>query len=115
MLDAVGRQLFFSGFKRAISDGLNSTPANKVADAVVNGANSTTLQKFGEAVVKCATSAGEKAAENIVNNAIDSTKRGVVGKKRSSPAAAVGDPIILPQKGKLNIDSLIDGSGIVLD
>ena len=31
---------------------MNSTLAQKVADAVVNGANPTALQKFGEAVVK---------------------------------------------------------------
>ena len=80
MLAAVGRQLFSSGFKRAISGGLNSTLVHKVADAVVNGANSTALQKFGKAVVKGATSAGEKAAERIVSTAIDSSKRGVVGK-----------------------------------
>ena len=82
MLDAVGRQLFSSGFNKSISSG-------------VNGATSTS-QKFGKAVVKGATSAGEKAAESIVNNAIDSTKKWIVGKKRS--AAAVADPIIVPQK-----------------
>ena len=80
MLDAVGRQLFSSGFIRAISGGVNSTLAHKVADAVVNGANSTALQKCGKAVVKGATSAWEKAAESIVNNAIDSTKQWIVGR-----------------------------------
>ena len=38
MLDAIGRQLFSSGFKRAISSGVNSSLAHKVVDAVVNGA-----------------------------------------------------------------------------
>ena len=66
MLDAIGRQLFSSGFKRAIS--------------------------------------------SVVNNAIDSTKKWIVGKKRS-----LADPIIVPQKRKLDIDSLIDGSGVVHD
>ena len=75
MLDAVGRQLFSSGFKKSKSSGVNSTLAHKAADDVVNGANSTALQKFGKAVVKGAMSAGEKAAESIVNNAIDSTKK----------------------------------------
>ena len=36
MLDAVDRKLFSSGFKRAISSGVNSAIAHKVADAVVN-------------------------------------------------------------------------------
>ena len=109
MLDAVGRQLFSSAFKRAISSCVNSALAHKVVDAVVNGATSTS-QKVGKAVVKGATSAWQKAVESVVNNAIDSTKKWMVGKKRS-----LADPIIVPQKGKLDIDSLIDGSGIVLD
>ena len=50
------------------------------------------------------------AAESIVNNAIDSTKKWIIGKKQS-----LADPIIVPHKRKLSIDSLIDGSGIVLD
>ena len=91
MLDAVGRRLFSSGFKRAISSGVNSALAHKVVDAVVNGATSTS-QKVG------------KAVESVVNNAIDSTKKLIVGKKRSS----IADPIIVPQKIKLDIDSLID-------
>ena len=36
MLDAVGRQLFSSGFKRAISSGVNSALAHKVVDDVAN-------------------------------------------------------------------------------
>ena len=46
MNDAVGRKLFSSGLKRAISSGMNSAMAHKVADAVVNGATSTS-QKVG--------------------------------------------------------------------
>ena len=80
MLNAIGRQLFSSGFKKAISSGVNSALAHKVVDAVVNGATSTS-QKVGKAVVKGATSAGKKAVESVVNNAIDSTKKWVVGKK----------------------------------
>ena len=91
---------------------MNSALAHKVADAVMNGITSTS-RKVGKAVGKGATSAGQKAAESVVNNAIDSTKKWIVGKKRAIQTLA--DPIILPQKRKLNIDSLIDGSGIVLD
>ena len=112
MLDAVGRNLLSSGFKRAISSGVKSAIADKVADAVVNGATSTS-QKVGKAVVKGATSVGQKAAGIDVNNAIDSTKKWIVGKKRS--IQSLSDPIIVPQKRKLYIHSLIDGSGIVLD
>ena len=107
------RKLFSSGFKKVISSGVNSATAHKVADAVVNGATSAT-QKFGKCVVRGAASAGQKAAESVVNNAIDSTKKWFVGRKRSIQPS-VTEPIIVPQKRMLDIDSLIDGSGIVLD
>ena len=112
MLDAVGRKLFSSGFKRAISSGVNSAIAHIVADSGANGATSIS-QKVGNAAVKGATSAVQKAAESVVNNPIDSTKKWIVGKKRSIQSLV--DPIIVPQKRKLDIDSLIDGSSIVLD
>ena len=54
-----------------------------------------------------------KYAESVVNNAIYSTKKWIVGQKRSIQSLA--DPIIVPQKGKLDFDSLIDGSVILLD
>ena len=78
----------------------------------VNGATSTS-QKVVKAVVKGATSARKKAAESVVNNAIDSRKKWIVGKQRLIQPS-VADPIIVPQKRKLDIASLIDGSGIVL-
>ena len=94
-LDAVGRKLFSSGFKRAISSGVNSALAHEVADSVVNGAISTS-QKVGKAVGKGETSAGKKAAESVV------TKKWIVGNKRSIHSQA--DPIIVPQKRKFDID-----------
>ena len=41
MFDEIGRTLFSSGIKKAISSGTSSAIAHKVADAVVNGASST--------------------------------------------------------------------------
>ena len=108
LLDAVGGKLFSRRFKRAISSGVNSATAHTVEDAVVNGATSTS-QKVGKAVVTGTTSVGQKTIENFVNNAREVD----FGKKRSIPSLA--DPIIVPQKRKLDIDSLIDGPGIVLD
>ena len=77
MLDNVGRKLFSSGFKRAISSGVTSALAHKFADAVVNGATSAS-QKVAKAVVKGATSAGKKAVESAANNAIYSTKKWIL-------------------------------------
>ena len=36
MFDAIGRQLFSSGFRKDIRSGVNSALAHKVVDAVVN-------------------------------------------------------------------------------
>ena len=76
MFDATGQQLLSSGFKRAISSGVNSALAHKVADVIVNGATLTSPK-----VVKCAMSVRQKAAESVINNAVDSTKKWIVGKK----------------------------------
>ena len=62
MLNAVGRQLFSSGFKKAISSDVHSAIADKGVDAVVNGATSTS-QKVGKAVVNGAKS-WQRAAES---------------------------------------------------
>ena len=113
MFHAIGQQLYSSGFKKAKSSGMNSALAHKVADAEVNGTTSTS-RRFGNAVVKGIASARQKAAESVVNSAIDFIKKWIVGKKPSIQPSVAG-PIIVAQKRKLCIDSLIDGSGIVLD
>ena len=82
-----------SGFKKAIRTGAKSAIVQKVADAVVNGAKSAT----------------QKAVEGAVHEAIN--KVTVWGKKRSSPEEEAS----LARKTKLNINSLIDGSGNAFD
>ena len=117
IFDSISRKMFASGLKKAISTGARSVVAQKVADAVVNGA----------------TSASQKAAESIVNEAIntvkpivkDSLKKLVTGQKRSAAVAALPLSIIpttLPEsvvikkkKPDIDINSLINGSGIVFD
>ena len=94
IFDAISRKMLSSGFKQAISTGAKSAIAQKVVDAVVNGA----------------TSATQKAVEGAVNEAIN--KVTVLGKKRSSPSPQEEETS--PAK-KINISSLIDGSGIVFD
>ena len=101
MLDAVGRKLFSSGFKKAISSGVNSARAHKVSDAVANGAFNIT-KGWKSCCKRCNVSRAE------------SCRKWIVGKKRSIQPS-VADPIIVPQERKLDIVSLIDGSGIVLD
>ena len=116
MFDAIAQRLLSSGIKKVISNGTSSAIAHKVADAVVNGATSSTSKKVADAIVKEATSAAGKASASTVKTAIDSLVKKVKERKRpvvESPITAHQQP---PSKRKkINIDSLIDGSGIIYD
>lgn len=114
ILDTVIQKMFSSGVKNVISRGVNSAVTHKVANAVVNGATSA-AKKTANAVLKGATLATQRVAERAVNKAINTVvtpyvKEKFAGKKRAGIAI---DP---PSPAKrININSLIDGSGIVLD
>ena len=116
IFDSITRKMFASGLKKAISTGANCVIAHKVTDAVVNGA----------------TTASQKAAESVVNEAINTVKpivkevlKKLVGQKRPSPAVLVSLPTALEEiattvkkkqkKSNIDIYSLIDGSGIVFE
>ena len=76
-----------------------------------------------------ATSASPKAVESAVNEAVntvkpivkESLKKLVVGQKRSSPSVTIPAvleeiaPTIKKKKPNIDINSLIDGSGIIFD
>ena len=124
MFGEMGRKLFSSGIKKAISSGPSSAIAHKVADAVVNGATSSSAKKVADAIIKEGVSAVGKASANILNTAIDSVVNKVKKKKRPHPvvqqhhseAYSIAVPSSPPLKRKkIDIDSLIDGSGIVYD
>ena len=114
MFDTLGRKLFSSGLKRVISSGASSAIAHKVADAVVNGAKSATR--------KAAEFAAKEAISAVTPYVKDTVKK-IVGLKRSlAPVATDPSPPPLHQvdsinlkKARLDINSLIDGSGIILD
>ena len=120
MFGEIGRKFFSSGNKKIISSGASSAIAHKVADAVMNGATSTS-KKVADAIAKERTSTSASA----VKIAIDSVGKEVRGTKRlQSISAAAAEPSIVVQSSppppplkrtKINIDSLIDGSGIVYD
>ena len=116
MFDTIVRKLFTSGIKKVISNGASSAIAHKVADAVVNGATSSTSKKVAHAIVKEATSAAGKASASAVKTAIDSVVNKVKGVKRPTVESSI---ITYHQpsskRKKINIDSLIDGSGIIYD
>jgi len=120
----IARQLFSSGIKKAISSGARSAVAHKVADVVVNGATSASKQ-VANAIVKEAASAAGKASASAVNTAINSVVSKIKRKnKRTSPPPStvtlIEQPYItipppVKRQRRVNIDSVIDGSGIVLD
>ena len=107
MIEEIGRKLFSSGLKKVISSGTTSAIAHKVVDAVVNGAASETSKKVANAIAKEVVSAAGKASANAIFDSIANKK-----KKRSADAYSV---VPLKRKKIINIDSLIDGSGIVYD
>ena len=118
MFDEIAQTLFSSGIRKAISSGTSSAIAHKVADAVVDGATSTS-KRLADAIIKEAVSAAGKASTNAVNNVIDSVVNKVKKNKRAYPAQqshseaySVATPL---KRNKVDIDSLIDGSGIVYD
>ena len=119
MLDTIARKLFSSGIQKVISNGASSAIAHKVADAVVNGATSTTVKKVADAIVKEATSAAGKASASAVKTAIDSVVNKVVKGGVKRPAAIESSIIVHQQpsskRKKINIDSLLEGSGIIYD
>ena len=126
ILDGLIQKLFSSSVKSVINRGLNSVVAHKLANTVVNGAT-TAAKKTANAALNGATQATQRAAERAVNEAINTvtpyvkkklvgvvqkTKKKKVAGKRPAAAAAITSQ---PAAKRININSLIDGSGIVLD
>ena len=110
MFDEIARTLFSGGIKKAISSGTSSAIAHKVVDAVVNGATSTS-KRLADAIIKEAVSTAGKVSTNAVNSVIDS----VVNKVKKRPLQQTDPEAIALKRKKINIDNLIDGSGIVYD
>ena len=99
IFSTIGRKLFSSGLKKVINIATKANLPQKIANVVVNGAQSAG-KKIGKA-------AGEK---------LGSTVRKRLSKKR--PAASNSLPTLLeasppPPKQKVDIDRIINGSGIL--
>ena len=114
ILDGFIQKMFSGGMKNLINRGIDSVVAHKVANAVVNGAT-LAAKKTANAAVNGATLATQKAAEKAANKVFNTVVTPYIedklrGKKRTASAAIPS----LPAK-RININSLIDGSGIVLD
>ena len=112
LFSSIGRKLFSSGLKKVINVATKANLPQKIANVVVNGAQSAG-QKFGKTVGQKLTKfAGEKlgkvAGEKVANTVKDTLKR----KFASGEQQAVAPPT---KQAKIDVNHLIDGSGIVFD
>ena len=92
IFSSIGRKLFSSGLKKVINAAAKANLPQKIANVVVNGAQSAG-EKLGKA-------AGEKLGTAV--------RKGV--KRKLAPLQE-----IVPKHSKVDIDRLINGSGIVFD
>ena len=106
MIADIGRKLFSSGIKKTLNSDTVSAIAHKVVDAVVNGAASETSKKVANAIAKEVVSVAGKASANAVFDSLANKK------KRLANNAYTTVPL---KRKKIDIDSLIDGSGILYD
>ena len=112
LFSSIGRKLFSSGLKKVINVATKANLPQKIANVVVNGAQSAG-QKFGKTVGQKLTKfAGEKlgkvAGEKVANTVKETLKR-----KFSPAEQQVAIPP--PKQAKIDVNHLINGSGIVLD
>ena len=99
IFSSIGRKLFSSGLKKVITVASKANLPQKIADIVVNGSK-TGGEKLG-------TLAGEKLTQTILKK-----KK----KKRSPPIdLSLEEESRNNKKPKLDIDRLINGSGIIIE
>ena len=100
IFSSIGRKLFSSGLKKVITVASNVNLPQKIADVVVNGAK-TGGEKLG-------TLAGEKLTQTILRKK---------GKRKRSPPIdrSLEKESRNNKKKKLDIDRLINGSGIIIE
>ena len=105
IFDSLAKHLASSGIQSAINTAAKSAVTQKVANAIVNGASS----------------AAEKATKDLINETVNNIKK--IGRKRVATPNPLENKVqiaeTLPReegkKAKLNINSIINGRGIVLD
>jgi len=99
IFSSIGRKLFSSGLKKVITLASKAKFPQKIADVVVNGAK-TGGEKLG-------TLAGEKLTQTILKKK---------GKKRSSPIdSSLEKESKSSKQPKLDVNRLINGSGIIIE
>ena len=116
LFGSIGRKLFSSGLKKVINVATKANLPQKIANVVVNGAQSAG-QKFGKTVGEKLTKfAGEKlgkvAGEKVANSVKETIKRKLASSTEGKQVEAVAPP---SKQAKIDVNHLIDGSGIVFD
>ena len=109
IFSSIGRKLFSSGLKKVINVATKANLPQKLADAVVNGAQSVG-QKIGKTV-------GQKAAK-VGGNKLRTLYDVKVSKSTKKRQLAPEEQQLLapPTKQvKIDVNGLIDGSGILFD
>jgi hypothetical protein len=111
IFSSIGRKLFSSGLKKVINVATKANLPQKIANVVVNGAQSAG-QKFGKTVGQKLTKlAGEKLGKIAGEKVAKSVKETL--KRKFAPEQQL---IAAPTKqAKIDVNHLIDGSGIFLD
>ena len=118
IFSSIGRKLFSSGLKKVINVATKANLPQKIADFAVNGAQSVG-QKIGKtAGRKVAKFAGDKIQSFVSDkfqSTIDNKERKSVKKKRQ--LASEEQQLLAPptKQVKIDVNQLIDGSGILLD
>ena len=107
IFSSIGRKLFSSGLKKVINVATKANLPQKIANVVVNGAQSVG-QKFGKtAGQKLTKFAGEKLGKIVGEKVVKSVKRQLAPEQQ----------LIAPptKQAKIDVNHLIDGSGIFFD
>ena len=123
LFSSIGRKLFSSGMKKVINAASKANLSQKIANVVVNGAQSAG-EKLGKvAGEKLGKVVGEKLAKFTTGEKklgkVAGEKVGKIGEeklrgvKRKAAPPSLLPP--LPKHARVNINHLIDGSGIVFD
>ena len=112
MFSSIGRKLFSSGLKTVINAATKANLPQKLADVVVNGAQSAGERLGKVAGEKVGKFAGKKLEK------VGKTKLGAVvqrGIKRKLGEYQNRQQEVVVKQPKVDINHLIDGSGIVFD
>ena len=105
IFSSIGRKLFSSGLKKVINVATKTNLPQKIANSVVNGAQSVG-ENFGKAVSE---KLGQVAGEKVVNTVKKTLKRKLTPPEEQQ---IVAPP---PKQARIDVNRLINGSGIVWD